>query len=207
MLLIPIHLDALVLEHDEMVVEAMADFSRLPYCDGTSDINSDVANISEEIVSAPFQNQNLPLKKGIHLHWSLPDALTRSRHTPEGQEFRPVPNRWLISRCNKSGSVEKEWVIESDYLYPANEDRPGTSVTVPYRGDKSPRPFRYMGRTMELSAWDPKDEDKHYPILTAVGYGEPAFAAFYPNCHSVFGFFDPDLSAKTNEGRYDVVGW
>lgn len=208
MLLVPIHLDALVLDEDKMVVEAMADFSRFPYCDGKADINPDVANISEEIVSPPFENQNLPLKAGIHLHWSLPDALTRSRHTPNGQDFPRVPNRWLVTRCNKEGIVEEEWIVESDYLYPPGVDQSGVSVTVPYRRDQ-PQPFRYMGRTMPLTEWlknNSKTED-YYPKLTAVGYGEPTFAAFYPNCHSVFGFYDPGPVAEAEVRRYDVIGW
>ncbi len=44
--------------------------------------------------------------------------------------------------------------------------------------------------------------------LTAVGYGEPTFAAFYPNCQSVFGFYDDDDSAENLDGlKYDVIGW
>jgi hypothetical protein len=209
-LLVPIHLDALVLSEDKMVVEAVADFSRLPYCDGKRDVNPDVANISEEIVSPPFQNQNLPLKVGIHLHWSLPDALTRSRHgqdDPGNQDFPRVPNRWLVTRCNSSDVLEKEWIVESDYLYPeGNEDHSAQSVTIPYRPGNS-QPFRYMGRSMELSAGSPGEMAEYYPKLTAVGYGEPTFAAFYPNCHSVFGFYDPDCSAKPGGRRYYVVGW
>jgi hypothetical protein len=205
MLLVPIHLDALVLDEDKMVVEAMADFSRLPYCDGKADINPDVANISEEIVSPLFQNQNLPLKAGIHLHWSLPDALTRSRHKSDGQDFPRVPNRWLVTRTGDGG---KEWIVESDYLHPAGEDHSATSVAIPYRRDDRARPFRYMGRTMPLSDW-PKNETKPecYPTLTAVGYGEPTFAAFYPNCHSVFGFYDPASFADVKGKQYEVIGW
>ena len=40
-LLVPVHLDALVLEHDRAVVEAMNDFSRLPWTDGEADRNGD----------------------------------------------------------------------------------------------------------------------------------------------------------------------
>lgn len=76
--MVPVHLNALYLPQEQQVVEAMADFSRQPYFDGKRDVNPDVANISEEIVSQPFQNQNLPLNAGIHLHWALPDALTKT---------------------------------------------------------------------------------------------------------------------------------
>ena len=209
-LLVPVHLDALVLDHDQMVVEATAEFSRLPFCAKKRDINPDIANVSEEIVSTPFQNQNLFLKKGIHLHWSLPDALTRARYNPESpekQDFPRVPNRWLVTRCNKSGAVEKEWLIESDYLHPALDGNlAGNGVTIPYHKDQSQR-FRYMGRSMELSAYAPKDSDESYPKLTAVGYGEPTFAAFYPNCYSVFGFHDPGYSGTNDERRYYLTGW
>jgi hypothetical protein len=91
-LLVPVHLDALVLDHDQSVVETTADFSRLPFCTGKRDINTDIANISEEIVSTRFQNENLLLKKGIHLHWSLPDALTRARPDRDNPGTRGVEN-------------------------------------------------------------------------------------------------------------------
>jgi hypothetical protein len=67
------------------------------------------------------------------------------------------------------------------------------------------QPFRYLGRKLPIEAWLENDPDAEYlPSLTAVGYGEPTFAAFYPNCHSVFGFYD-DYSATNLEGlQYDV---
>ena len=216
-LLVPVHLDLLVLDEDEVVVEATADFSRLPFYTGKRDINPDVANISEEIVATPFQNRNLRLKRGIHLHWSLPDALTKARpdpNKPEIQDFPRVPNRWLVTRTIRG--TNKEWLIESDYLYPATEGNlSGSSVTVPYhkppaqpgRYDKdSAQPFRYMGRVLELSQQG-RDQGEYYPKLTAVGYGEPTYAAFYPNCHSVFGFCDEDYSGTTDGRRYYVMGW
>ena len=212
LLLVPIHLDALVLPEDKLVVEAVADFSRLPYCDEDekADINPDIANISEEIVSPPFQNQNLLLKAGIHLHWSLPDALTRARHTQSGQDFPPVPNRWLVTRCNNGGEA-KEWIVESDYLYPEKTgDQFGSGITVP---SGQSRPFRYMGRTMAREQWSEiKSQnnlkaEEYYPKLTVIGYGEPTFAAFYPNCHSVFGFHDPDSQREPAGSEYYVIGW
>lgn len=67
-LFVPIHLDALSLEIDQPVLNAKADFTRLTYSDKGRDVNGDVAYISEEIVSEPFQDQGLYLKVGIHLH-------------------------------------------------------------------------------------------------------------------------------------------
>ncbi len=63
---------------------------------------------------------------------------------------------------------------------------------------------------MTLHDWlhKPANEPADYwPNLTTMGYGEPTFAAFYPNCHSVFGFHDPDIHELSNTLTYDVVGW
>ena len=81
-LLVPIHLDALVITKDLYVLGSMADFSRLPYFNGSRDVHPDTAYLSEEILSHPFRSQDLPLKPGIHLHWALPDALTKTMGLP-----------------------------------------------------------------------------------------------------------------------------
>jgi hypothetical protein len=77
--------------------------------------------------------------------------------------------------------------------------------------------FRYMGRSLLLSDWWHRKEDTNEYLnqdansdykLTALGYGEPAFAAYYPNCYSVFGFCDvePDLKQGSSY-EYQVIGW
>ena len=63
---------------------------------------------------------------------------------------------------------------------------------------------------MPLAQWAADATAERLPELTAVGYGEPTFAAFYPNCRNVFGLYDGDPSISTDglSGmRYDVVGW
>jgi hypothetical protein len=228
MLIIPIHLDALSLNSDRLVAEATADFSQLPYFDRQlqQEINFDTANISEEIVSQPFQSQNLNLKAGIHLHWALPDALTRGIQTQNGTNFPPVPNRWLVTRKRRE-TIEAQWVVESDYLYPVEEGVPypvgkgATSGAIPYyyrdqssKNDQTSNdaPFRYMGRKIPLSVYlqNAPSPETYLPEdqpLTAVGYGEATFAAFYPNCHSVFGFHDDTYSGEVTGLTYEVMGW
>lgn len=208
-LLVPIHLDALSLKTDQPVLDAKADFTRLPYTDGTRDINGDVAYISEEIVSEPFQDQGLYLKAGIHLHWALPDALTKGVQTSTGTNFPDVPNRWLVIRKGQDSS-KKQWVIESDYLYPNGEGENSGSISFPVMPPPSSGcPFRFLGRNVSLETWKPNDAQAEYlNSLTAVGYGEPTFAAFYPNCFSVFGFHDADYtSIVPDKLQYDVIGW
>jgi hypothetical protein len=114
LLLVPIHLDALYLPNGMSVAEATADFSRLPYFQGR-DHNPDTVNLSESILTQAFQNKNLYLKPGIHLHWALPDALTKEgKQTKERENnFPAVPNRWLVRRKSENG--DKNWIVESDY--------------------------------------------------------------------------------------------
>jgi len=221
-LMVPIYLDALFLENDKLIANAMADFTRLPYFNGERDVNSNIANISEEVVNQPFQNKNFLLKAGIHLHWALPDALTKTMTIQPGvtdkqtNPFPPVPNRWLIERTG-DGLLPQKWIVESDYLYPCETDESKIgSVNIPSpvsTGIKN-HPFRYLGRKMTFENWK---EQRSQPVdrfkpLTAIGYGEPTFAAFYPNCHSVFGFYDGDDKirqySKPCKGlKYTVLGW
>lgn len=208
-LLVPIHADALHLKFGTGVAEAMTAPNRLPYFSGQRDVNPDIANLSESIVSQPFQNKNLFLKAGIHLHWSLPDALTQEI---ENGNFPAVPNRWLVTR--RMDKETEHWVVESDYLYPPDAGFQEDSVLYPYADSENPNlpASRYLGRTLTLEEWKQQQpaDAKHLERLTAIGYGEPTFAAFYPNCRSVFGFHDPkyaDAIALPEGLQYDVIGW
>ena len=224
LLVVPIRVDALVLAHDQLMVNASADFSLLPYSDGTRDVNPDVANISENIVSRPLQDATLYLKAGVHLHWKLPGPLTRGVQSPSATTFPVVPNRWLVARgrAAKDGSrvIDQAWVVESDYVYPDGQSVDLGAVNIPV-GPGTPaagvRPYRYLGRRIELVEWlsrgPGEDSDSGlaaigYPGgLTAVGYGDPNFASFYPNCRSVFGLYDAEAAAELAGLTYDVVGW
>ena len=212
-------LDALIVREPLSVVEEMVNFSRLPYFDGAGDANADTAYISENFVSQPFQNENLVLQPGVHLHWSLPTDLTHGRDDPQQRRlvFPPVPTRWLIWRAVGMPGfqrVDRRWIVESDYLYPAtpqgmNAGLDAGAVTFPIHSQpgRTDPPFRYMGRQMHLSDWLEQDPDQHEYLdtpLTAIGYGEPAFAAFYPNSRSIFGFHDPEIVPGA---WYNIAGW
>ena len=118
-LLVPIHLDAFFVESEETVLHSMADFSKLPYFDGERNQNSDTAYTSEAIVSQAFRDKDLRLKKGVHLHWALPDALTQGPNTKQGLAFPSAPDRWLVTRNGPEGGPA-QCIVESDYIYPVD---------------------------------------------------------------------------------------
>lgn len=280
LLLVPIHLDAMYLQEDQLMTEPLADFSRLPFFNGGRDVNADVASLSENMVSPALQNQNLRYRAGLHLHWALPDALTKGKHQPSAEDperytavFPSVPNRWIIIKEDDQGLILKKWLVESDFFWPEEatiaqeikdaidevrdlqnelielrkqlqsedvdpiaiqqqiDDKEEAleailkndrkkSITYPIKVDttSAKQPFRYMGRQLEWAKWEaelanppatPHDylEAMTGQTLTAIGYGEPTFAAFYPNCRSVFGFHDADFEGDTTAVRYAVIGW
>jgi len=239
-LLVPVQLEALFLEHPMPVREGLADYTRLPYSDGQQDYNPDVPYLSEEVLTPPFQDQNLLLPAGLHLHWYLPGVLTRSLGTPDAQAtaaptdapartMPAAPDRWLVTRYRresaaKDWAADKNWLVESDWL---SRDAPAGTVPchVPYYDGKprsTAQPYRYLGRVQELSAdWQRNAalSGERLDYLTAVGYepqagatgyGEPTFAAFYPHCSSVFGFYDQEVdaaAAASGNLSYQVLGF
>jgi len=221
-LLVPIHLDALYLPKDTSVLEEMTDYRNLPYFDKANILkNSDKAYISNSVLSPPFENLNLTLKAGIHLHWAMPDALTNGIAKADGITFPLVPNRWLIVRRG-GNKGDKQWVIESDYLYPDGVDKLTEPINIlhhPESSKKEYQPFRFLGRKWELEQWRSAPANALYvEELTAIGpfakvenldNEKAAFAGFYPNCRSVFGFHDPEFKdAIPPTGlQYDVIGW
>ncbi|GAA1265989.1 hypothetical protein GCM10009677_17690 [Sphaerisporangium rubeum] len=208
-LCVPVHVDALCLATDADVAGPLADFTRLPYVDPVTgrDVRADLPYVGEVVLPAPFEDAGLRLGAGVHLHWALPDALTRVVKGERGTHVPVVPNRWLVTR-SRDGAVEGRWLVLSDVL--SDDDTGG--VAYPVSGDvpagTAGRPYRFLGRTVPLRRWDPREPLDRLPELTAAGHGDPAFAAFYPNCHSVFGFHDPAYTGTPPAGlSYDVLGW
>lgn len=73
--------------------------------------------------------------------------------------------------------------------------------------------YRFLGRQVQFTDWSPTPPDGAQYLkdilpsgLTAMGYGEPTFAALFSNSRTVFGCHDvpPD---PTVTYRYDVLGW
>lgn len=224
-LLVPLRLDALRVDAPIRIAGALADFSKLPYVGRDRDVGAERAYISEDIVTAPFADGQV-LAPGLHLHWALPDALTRSHDTRHKKDdrisFPAVPTIWRITRViGQDETTAKSWLLESDYMFPPGEGAESGAICYPLDGGRSgdtdkiaegEPPYRYLGRVTDLTeavladASDTFKEVTKEP-LTAMGYGEPTFAAFYPNCRSVFGFRDPSPPPPGTSADYYVVGW
>ncbi|MCB0552518.1 MAG: hypothetical protein KDD02_03115 [Phaeodactylibacter sp.] len=278
--LIPIHLDGLYLAQDTNVAGPMVDFSKLR--------KDSVPYLGEELTAKPLEDAHI-LQQGVHLHWALPDALTKTMslplvqcHTfhnvfgytpgnalwrsltkanwltevipsklakvtvnPEGRRTPPagiapeqleavnalldspgfpaVPDRWLVSRyAADDKTIEKSWVVESDYMWPGNVDgkdnsQPARELVDYYTsypqhtkgGATGALQYGFLGRYYEAGTTPPPaTPDDYLPTpLTAVGYGEPSFAAFYPNCRSVFGFYDAEMQAMSAARTYGLLGF
>ncbi|HEY4281184.1 MAG TPA: hypothetical protein VGM91_23420 [Conexibacter sp.] len=142
------------------------------------------ANVSANVIN-PFSGGVVEqLEAGVHLHWSLPDGLTRGAQQPDGTlTFPTIPNRWLVTRLLQSNgqTQAKQWVVESDRLmtgdeyantyYPATR-RKAVSIPVGWSlvDGSDPRtdgqalyypPSRRMGVVFELASWQ--------PVATATG--------------------------------------
>ncbi len=171
--------------------------------------------LGEKIIGSVFTTSGGP-EPGVHLHWALPDALTHGLENQNGDiEFPAVPNRWFVLRIrtDKQGTADPEtsfkaWIVESDYHFYQDWPDGVTSISIPSRpSDKDPLSFLYLGRSTEYSKWKEASPGSYLSKLTAVGPGDPAFAAYYPNCKSVFGFHDSLSDFTDGNFTYMVFGW
>jgi hypothetical protein len=192
-LIVPINVQALCVTDAAAGANLLgpsADFSLFPFWNAGAGTSAGEPYLGASIQAFPERGPGI----GVHLHWSLPDALTHGAQDPASgvTTFPQVPNRWLITRiATRDGDPQprfRSWVLESNQQ--VTDDAGQGSPSMPFNDPDSNQYFLYLGRAFDLDAW--KESGCANP-LTAVGnaaYGDVAFAAFYPNCRNVFGFFD-----------------
>jgi len=221
-------------------------FSQMPWSGGNSQVASTGDQIYSPL-EADISARGA-LAAGIHLHWELPDFFRRGvQSSAIGADvvFPPAPNRFLVIRylsrfepqAGYAPAIVKCWIVESDYLSASLEKdadgiaRPAVSVPLPANPGLDAQPYRYMGRVLNYEAWDPASEvasdflpshqgpDGKALHLTSIGFLGAAFSSYYPDCRSVFGFWDhfgdqPDLRDAIQSNRpvqfkvsYQVIGW
>ena len=206
-LLVPVHLDAL---HVTTPVTVVA--PGLPYADLSRFVNDGKKGVDRPYLASALQAfaaQDVvqQLEPGIHLHWSMPDALT---HDDADRGLRRIPNRWLIRR-DRGGLVERSWFIESDIVR-IDDDRPdGGAAAIPWGDD---RRLAWLGRTRDLPAGEstlPFDDGTGVTVMdpfTIDIAGDLTFAALYSRCAGVFGLHDPDVAGDVPVGlRYRLYGY
>lgn len=169
----------------------------------------------------PLEENRWQPKQGIHLHWALPRALAQASYGEETSGYAAIPNRWLVQRVlHRSGQapIVHAWVIESDAVDASSEtaDRE-PPITIP--NFNASALYSNLGRcvplTVAANSAAASDPERLPEPLTALGWGNPVFSAYYPACKGVLGFHDPlsalelTLSASDEALHFDymVVGW
>lgn len=146
---------------------------------------------------------------GVHLHWALPDGLTRgergnapgdaplaatiqtSTEQPETRDnsrtsFTAVPDRWLVVRIQAG----------------ATQTAPRRAAAWVVAGALDP----VRRRAVPLAEWR-EDREHAPPPVTAMGPGDPTFAVYYDNTRNLLAFHDPLQAVTTGPLTYVVCGW
>jgi hypothetical protein len=161
----------------------------------------------EQVLPRPPEPFGAPHRRaeGVHLHWAMPDGLTRgdagavrTGAAPAGNpaNLPPLPDRWVVVRFVHGEQSTRAWVLEADRALHhdlAGWTEPGP---LPAATTTSASGRRVIARER----------------LTAVAGGDPAWAATYDAVVDRFGFHD-DLADLGVAGgaevslSYLVAGW
>lgn len=170
-LLVPIAVDALVVRSLEG--QRLADLRmRDPDGDGPAG----------DLMPPPFTERE-PRPLGVHLHWAMPDALTRAVEADDAIQLPALPDRWLVVRLSPSSKqrLVRGWVIVAGGSKP--------SVTEFER-------FREPGSKTDARA-----------PLTTFGHGHPAWAAIADSAEGRLTLHDPLDDVAEGAISYLVCGW
>lgn len=172
------------------------------------------------IETNPFTIRNKPEMAGIHIHWILPEEVTHGRQAEEGGEiiYPPIPDRYLVTRLfydsgkGKAQMGRKTWIVESDSATVKRTKENQNSSMIPAVEDVR-QTYRYLGESREFHG-EVTQGTMHIEKLTACVNGCPYYAAYYPMCRNVLGFYDgmEDLEPLVGAGgtvivSYVVTGW
>ncbi len=147
-------------------------------------------------------------EQGIYLHWSLPDGLTQGatlsddgpekaansseneqdeEEVTENTQFPLVPDRWLVVRFYPGSSASSKrrataWVIKSEEVNKAD-------------------------RVVPLGQFREDRDNNSDRWFTAIGEGDPGYAAYYDNVEGMLGFYDDMSGISHGPISYLVTGW
>ncbi|MBL0341274.1 MAG: OmpA family protein [Bacteroidetes bacterium] len=185
--IIPIDIESLVVDMNMLTSKfefagQLVDFSLLPHAnkgDGFA-MPRIRPNISEDLVSKPFESTNSPLKLGVHLHWTLPKEFRRAQISDSAEndnqsevpkvKYRDIPNRWLIERnvydvktglilAIKNREVQtRKWILESDALFSVHANG-SCAFPIETKDDfnEGLPQYKFVGKVYDFEEWQKKD--------------------------------------------------
>lgn len=173
--------------------------------------------LGKNITPDPF-NTNTVLQEGIHLHFVLPSALKHGQTDANSKkiEYPHVPDKYIVTRMyptiDEDGNkkiIHDCFIVDSSFY---STEKYGNNITIPFAEDGKPGSYRYLGRQYIINdnVQEPelKKNEGHLDELFAIGPGDPLFNAYYPNCRSVFGFYDDLENVPENAVlTYSVIGY
>jgi hypothetical protein len=180
--MVPVHLEALPVR---AAGGSWADCGMLTPQTGATGISR------SSLLPPPFQNLAGGRPPGVYLHWGLPDGLTAGAAGSDASapKFQAIPNRWLVLRVSTSPSSPSRrsargWVLRS-----------GDAVPTHIELDSFTEDGTNQGTTKQP--------------LTALGHGDPGWAAYFDNVVDRLAFYDPlnDTPAPQGPLAYLVCGW
>ena len=172
--------------------------------------------LGDSVVNSWFTTKERSV--GIHLHWVMPDGLLHGQQKEDGTiDFPPLPNRFLLQRLwEKGGKIcRKAWLLLSDFVTSdVNEDWDRKTVIPTFvcrdgiweGAGPDKEMYGYQGDVLEYGESSSK-EGYFLDKLTPVGDGSPWFAAYYPDCRSVFGFYDDMADVSEGTCSYLLTGY
>lgn len=180
-LLVPIQLDVLAVRDEQR-----------PWADCAMRVPDDSMPTpidARQLLPPPFRNRAESRPRGAYLQWALPDALAHGRQTRGSDDttFPAVPDRWLVLRVSPSTRIVNRrtvrgWVLRA--------------------GDRNPQP-------VNLDVWretGPESDAAPEP-LTALGYGDAGWSAYFDNVVNRLAFYDPLTDVANGPIAYLVCGW
>ncbi|MDO3425810.1 hypothetical protein QWT87_12990 [Chryseobacterium sp. APV1] len=201
--ILPFRINALYLNSPEQVIGQDIRFENVPWMNTERHVfeNPNVPLETNSIIPRPFSWDNsIYLDKGVHLHFILPSFFKKFN---DKGNLPKAPNRWYIKR-QRDG---EEWIVESDYIWNVNDPKLNKNNTCTYAEEATDTfQFAYVGRKYKLNDWiyQTNAQTNYLKNLSALGWGSFSFDIHYPNCRSVFGFYDED---GTENEIYQVIGW
>jgi hypothetical protein len=184
--LVPIQLDVLAVRQEG---QQFADCAM-----AVPDQNTPQPIDTRDLLPPPFRNKDGSRDRGAYLHWALPDALAHGKQALGSDEttFPAIPDRWLVLRIfpsprgRNAKRTVRGWVLRA--------------------GDRAPQEID-LGAWRETGDEPPDEQGRKAEPLTALGYGDAGWSAYFDNVRNRLAFYDSLADVQEGPIAYLVCGW